>query len=428
MRILILIGLLASISHARETRLAESLPSGTKVNVTVSVQLDGDVTLPGKTGAKPQRLAVTGASKLEYDERALPAEDIETGKLLRIYRKIEIQRTVGDRKQTADIRKEVRRLIVLRTAKAKSPFSPDGPLTWNEIDVVKHDLFAPALASDLLPNKAVKPGDAWTAGPNAVKELTDLGKVTGGDLKITFIGIVQFDGKERARLGLEGVLRGVDDNGPARHTLDGTAYVDLDSSLLSYLSVKGSHELLDGEGTTLGRLDGRFTMTRKLSDTDALSDAAIAKLELKPNGENTRLLYKNDEVQFTYPRRWRVAAEQGKQITLDGPNGAGILLTLETAKTLPTAEAFRKETLAFLAKEKGTVSRETAIRRAKTDRGDLDRFGFDAEMGKDKVRLEYAVLTATSGGATIAARLPLRDADELTKDVEVMQRELKLLK
>ena len=259
--------------------------------------------------------------------------------------------------------------------------------------------------------------------------MTDLEKVTEGKLQVTFVGVVTFDGKERARLTVAGTLRGVDDNGPARHTLDGTAYVDLDSSHLSYLSVKGTHELLDGEGKTNGRIDGRFTMTRKLALNDALTDAAIAKLEVKPTPENTRLLYANDDlgVRFVHSRRWRIGAVQGKQITLDGPNGAGLLITMEDRKTLPTAEAFLKETQSFVVKEKGKIANVSAIERIRKEPA-TDRFHFDADLGKEELHLVYAVVEGRNGGATVAARLPRSDAKALSADVDGVLKEIEFKK
>lgn len=410
-----------------EVKLGEQLTNEALIRIEVRVSVDGDVTLPAKEKTKPQRLKIVGSSKLVYDERTLPRDDAD--RLLRIYRQIEIQRMVGDTKQTADIRPEVRRMVVLRTPMAKSPFSPDGPLTWNEIDVVKNDIFAPVLAAGLLPGKLVKPGDTWSANSAAVRELTDLEKITSGELTLTYVGAVTFDGKQRARLNVAGTLTGVDDHGPARHTIEGTAYVDLDSSLLSYLSVKGSHELLDGEGKTSGRIDGRFTMTRALIKTEDLTDDAIAKLELKPTAANTRLLYENKDlgVRFVHSRRWRVGAVQGRQVTLDGPNGAGMLITVESAKTLPTADDFQKETLEFVSKAKGTTTNASRIERIRSKPA-VDRFGFDADMDTESVRLEYAVITGRDGGATVAARLPRRDAKALCEDVEVVLKEFNLIK
>lgn len=413
--------LLISQPKAGEFSLQE--PAGRRVPTTleVTVALDGDMTLPARGNAKPQRLAMTGTSRLVYDERPLPPDD-DAEQLVRIYRRVEIERSVDGRRQTADIRKEVRRMVVLRSIAAKSPFSPDGPLTWNEIDVVKHDVFAPVLAAGLLPAKAVKPGDSWIATAAAVRELTDLERVDKGELKIAFVRIVDFDGKQRARLSLAGTIRGVDSNGPARHTLDGTAYFDLESQLLTYITLKGSHELLDGDGKPSGRIDGRFTLTRTISTTLDLSDEELAKLPLQPTAENTRLLYDNPElgIRFVHPRRWRVGAVQGRQITLDGPNAAGILVTLETVKTLPTAEDYRKESIDFIAKQKGRTENPSKIVRSR-EKPPLDRFGYDAELGKEKLRMEYAVAAAAAGGgATLAARLPRADAAVLAADFAVI--------
>ncbi|CAN5613648.1 hypothetical protein BH11PLA2_BH11PLA2_46100 [soil metagenome] len=413
---------------AAEVKLVENLPAGSRQTIEVTTEITGQMTLPATKDAKPKQMSVTGKSQLKYDERALPADDKDTDTLLRVYRSLAIERKVGDNPQTATIRPDVRRLVVLRSIKGKSPFSPDGPLLFSEIDVVKNDLFAPVLVRGLLPNKAVNDGETWDASAEAIRELTDLEQVTAGKLSIKFVGIVTFDGKDRARLSISGSLRGVDDNGPCKHTLDGTAYFDVDTAMLVYLSVKGTHDLLDGEGQLAGRIEGRMTMTRGVSTAESLADDVVMKLELKPTPENTRLLYENSTlgVSFTHPRRWRVGAVQGKQVTLDGPNGAGLLLTLETLKTLPTTEAYLKETQEFLTKEKGTMTNISKVDRVQDQPTKLDRFGFDADLGKESLRLEYAVIVGEKAGVTAAARLPQKDAEALTKDVDVVVKSLRL--
>src|SRR5207302_9654634 len=63
-----------------------------------------------------------------------------------LFRSIEFQRNIGDREQQQTIRPAVRRLVLLRHNNTEVPFSPDGPLTWGEIDLVRTDVFTPALA------------------------------------------------------------------------------------------------------------------------------------------------------------------------------------------------------------------------------------------------------------------------------------------
>jgi hypothetical protein len=222
------------------------------------------------------------------------------------------------------------------------------------------------------------------------------------------------DDRRVARLKVSGTVRGVNQDGPSRQKLDGSAYFDLDAGILSYLSVKGTHELLDGNGRTAGMIEGQFTMTRTpvAKMPPDLSDASLRDLDLKPTAENTLLLYDNPNlgVRFLYPRGWRVGAVQGKQVTLDHARGGGILITVEPAARVPTAEDYMKEALGFLERQKARVTGTDKPTRLRAEPVVLDHFALDATFGEEKVRLEYAVLKQADGGVTVAARLPAADA------------------
>jgi hypothetical protein len=266
---------------------------------------------------------------------------------------------------------------------------------------------------------------------DAVRELTDLDKVTGGGLAAKFVGVVRLRDRDFARLEVSGTVKGIDDMGPGQHAIDGTGYFDLAAGSLTYLSLKATHDLLDGTGKVVGRIDGRFALTRTPGGDPAdLSDAALKGVDLKPTPDNSQLLYDNPDlgVRFLFPRRWRVGAVQGRQVTLDGPNGAGMLLTVEAPARLPTAEAYRTETEEFLRKQKAVVANVSPPRRAADRPAQLDRFGLDADVGGEAVRMEYAVLAQPEGGVTVAARLPRRDAAALTGDVDRVLRKLAVTK
>jgi hypothetical protein len=306
-------------------------------------------------------------------------------------------------------------MIVIKSGDRKAPFSPDGPLTWGEIDVVRTDVFLPALIPGLLPAGAVKPGDAWKVTAAALAELTDMEKVESGELAVKFLAVTKVRGTPMAKLQVGGAVRGVNEDGPNRQTLDGTAYFDLTGNFLAYLSVKGTKELLDGKGQTLGVVNGQFTLDRtplaKLPDD--LSDASLRDLDLKPGAENTLLLYDNPDlgVRFLYPRGWRVGAVQGRQLTLDHARGGGILVTVEAAGKVPTADDYLKEVTAFLTKQNAAVTAAEKPVRLRAEPVRLDRFAFDATVGAKPQRLEYAVLKQTDGGVTLAATLPADDPD-----------------
>ena len=399
--------------------LAEKFEPGTVYRVEQKTELSGRLTL-AKDG-KAETVILSGRGSVVYDERVLSSDESDAQKVVRQYRTFEVARNVGGREQAADLRPAVRRLVVLRSAKGKSPFSPDGPLLWGEIDAVRTDPFVSVLVPALLPMKPVAVHGTWPVAADAVGELTDLEKVTAGGFTMKLVGIVTLNGRRQARLSLAGAIRGIDDNGPCKHSLDGTAYFDLAENRLVYLSLKGTHELLDGSGKTTGTIEGRFTMTRTaVKESKELSDVALKDVELKPTPENSALLYDNRDlgVRFLHSRRWRVGAVQGRQVTLDGPNGAGILLTIETAKGLPSSAEFMRESTAFLQKSSRNVTVTQRVTRIANDPA-LDRFALTATANDEAIRMEYAVLANADGsGGTVAARLPDADAKELGKDVD----------
>ncbi len=411
-------------------QITESFKPGHTYKVEVRVNLTGRLAMPAtEKGKPPEVLTLTGESRLTYDERILATDEVNALQAVRAYREVEFQRTIGPNKQDATIRPSVRRMVVKKAGSRKAPFSPDGPLTWGEIDLVRTDVFSPAAIPGLLPSGAVKPGQAWKPSDAAMAELTDMEKVEDGALSVEFVGVTLVNNRKVARLKISGAVRGVNEDGPNRQKLDGTAYFDLEASVLIYLSLKGTHELLDGSGQTVGSIDGRFTMTRTLLAQlpPDLSDASLAGLKLEPSPENTLLLYDNPDlgVRFLYPRGWRVGAVQGKQVTLDhARGGAGILITVEPGAKLPTADAYAKETAAFIQKQKAEATAYDPPKRVRAEPATLDRFRVDATFGKDKVRLEYGVLTQREGGATIAARLPEAAVADLAEDVDRLMRSL----
>ena len=95
---------------------------------------------------------------------------------------------------------------------------------------------------------------------------------------------------------------------------------------------------------------------------------------------------------------------------------------------MPSAADYLKETTAFLTKEKARFTVTEQPHRLRSEPVVLDRFGIDAEFGKDKARLEYAILKQTDGGVTVAARIPAADAAVLKVEVERIIRSLSVTK
>ncbi len=408
-------------ASAEETlRLRELFPAEYQYHVSTRVELAGQLTLPAPDkDKKPVPLSVSGGSAIEYDERVLDARDNVVARTVRLYRRIDFDRKVGEQRQQTTLRPNVRRLVLLREKNFKGPFCPEGPLTPAEIDLIRTDVFTPALTG-LLPDGPVKPGDRWTALPSAVGELTDLDHIEG-TLECKLEGIVSLEKRRHARVSLSGKVKGTNEDGPSEQRLDGYYYFDLESNHLSYLSLHGVHRLLDKDGKEVGRVDGQFVLTRQAhTEARELSGAALKGLTLTPTADNTLLLYESAELglRFVYPRRWRTAGGMGRQVRLDGADGSGLQITLDPPARVPTGAQFLAESRDYFTGQKARIYRLESPYAVRGGVGELEHFTIDVEVKGDRVLMDYYVARQSNGGATLAARLlPGKDLEGLQKEV-----------
>jgi hypothetical protein len=409
--------------------IEERVRVGDQCHVSCRVELAGTLTPEPEKGKEIKALPLVGDSAIEYDERVLSVDSSgSVQKTVRIYRRIDFQRKVGGREQQQSIRPAVRRLVLLRKDNTEVPFSPDGPLTWGEIDLVRTDVFTPALVG-LLPGRPVRPGERWTASTTVVKELTDLERIEEGGLecKLEEVSSSSATGQARrqARIAFSGTIRGVNEDGPNRQQLDGYLFFDLESKHVSYLTLQGAHALLDKDGKEVGRVKGRFTLTRQSQQhCKGLTDEALRGATLEPNAENTLLLYENPDLglRFLHPRRWRIGAERGRQVTLDAADGSGLLLTVEALANVPTAAQYLNESREWFAKQKLKIVREEPAKSLRLESGQLERFAFEVDAGGQKLLMDYVVIRQKTGGAAIAARLAEFDRSALRAEVEGIAR------
>ena len=416
--------LLAPTVPAQEpVRLEEPFVPGYRYHVSQRVDLSGTLTSPAEKGQAAARpISIRGDSAIEYDERVLVAG---TGngllKTIRQYERMNFNRTLGDAVQTATLRPGVRRMVLLREGAKKAPFSPDGPLTWDEIDQVRTDVASPLLVG-LLPDRPVRPGDTWQATLATVQELTDLVQVDDGRLTCTFEKITNNDGKRLARVGLAGTIKGNDQDGATVHTLKGVFDFDLETKCLSYLQLNGTQVMLR-EGREVGRIEGRFVLSRRPGvENPRLSDDALRGLSLVPDDENSRLLYEDATagLRVVYPRRWHVAGTRGSnQVGLEA-GGALLLLTVEPLARTPTSAQLLAESREYLQTQKARVLKIEPSQ-ALPGTG-MERFAIETDVDGQKVLMVYYLGRFADGGLVAVGRVPANDQAALLADVERMVR------
>lgn len=411
----------AGVSAADEPiRLEEKFTAGTIYRVRSHMTGTATLTLPNEKDKKvPESLTGTAESSIDYDERILDLDsDGLPNKTLRLYKAIEIRKVNGKQKIENTLRPAVRRLVVLRDKNLKVPFSPDGPLLVSEIDLVRTDVFTPGLRG-LLPGEPVKPGDTWKASPEAIRELTDM-TLEEGALECKLHEIGKINGRRAAEIGISGSVRGVSEDGPTRHEIRGRFYFDMEQNYISYISFQGKQLLLDKDKPA-GTIEGVFTLVRvaRIQSAD-LADDAIKGVKLNPDDDNTLLLYDNEDlgVRFQYPRRWKVAGVNGRQIMIDADDDNGLLLTLDAIAKIPTAAQFSKESETFLREQKGRILGTTTPRRLQAAPREVEQFAIDGVMKDKRLLMDYYIIRQKEAGATLAAHLTPEAMKSLRPEVE----------
>jgi hypothetical protein len=405
----------------------ERLRTGDLYHVKTRVELTGSFTPPpAMTGKTPPAIQLQGASSIDYEERILTLTEAgEVTRTARVTNRFDFLRTLGGQKQQIGLRPEVKRLVVLRKGPTEVPFSPDGPLTWGELDVVRTDVFVPALLG-LLPRESVRAGDRWKASDLAVRELTDLEKIDSGSLECRLEGITTPRKNRMATIRFTGTLQGISEDGPVRHRLTGSLLYDLDDQFLTTVILNGTMTLTSPKGDEMGKVEGRFALERS-RDTSAkeLSDAGLKGAKLEPDEENTRLLYDNplQGVRFIYPRSWRIAREADGQIALDSGTGGGLMITLDPAGKTPTLRQLQEESRAWMTKNKGTVLREIPAATLRT-RPRLETFSLETKLDGQNFWMDYYLTDQAEGGASIAVRLLPKELTATRKEAESIARSL----
>jgi hypothetical protein len=418
--------ILAGLVHgADETyRLQERFPIGYQYHVRTRVELSGTLIPPAAKGKEVKPVKMQGSSAIDYDERVLAIDDSGTvKKTIRVCRRLDFHRTLAGQPQELALRPAVRRLVILRRGPTEVPFSPDGPLTWGEIDAVRTDVFAPALAG-LLPSTAVRVGERWIASTVAVQELTDLEKIEEGKIECRLDRIESAGKRRLARVVFTGTIRGVGEDGTVRHRLQGQCHLDLDAGFLTDVTLAGTTTLLDGDRKEVGTVNGRFVMMREPGGrTGELTDVSLKSVKVEPDADNTLMLYDNPDlgIRFMYSRRWRVAQVMGSQVALDSGDGNGILITVDPPQRLPTSADFLVESRGWLEKQKAKLVKVYTPRKLR-ESPTLEAFALEAQMLGQKIWMDYYVTRQTGGGATLAARLTMSDLSELRKEVDRIAR------
>lgn len=410
---------------------ARRIVPGDQYRVVTKNTLKGHLLLPRAKGMAPENFPLEGVGLVKYRERALAADEQgQIGRVLRLYDTLELKRKVKDEDQVGGLRPAVRRVILQRRDNVEIPFSPDGPLQWSEIDLIRTDCLLSSLEG-FLPTGNLVVGSRWQATRLATVELTTLSTLESGSFLCEYQGLIDHESSKLGLIAFGGTVIGATEEGRSRNHVRGAIYLDPATQRLQYLRVQGKRELLDDRDQSVGNLEVDFQLaTKPIVDDPELSDSVVRTLPTAPTDENTALVYEHPGlgIKLLHPRRWFLASVQGNQLLLTkGENS--VVIHLERAGETPSTKAYRDEVSQYLAAQRFPIRATSDVEEAPPSKhGRLGHFAFDVQLEGKPVTLDYWAVERGQQGATLAARLASAEAATLQRDIQFLARQLAFFK
>jgi hypothetical protein len=274
----------------------------------VVVEVEGKLKL-NADGQEVKHLPLKVHGELHYVERVVgQAKQWTDVRLIRSYQTAQAKIRLHESELTNKLRPERQLIAVESSASDSVLFSPNGPLTREELDLIETPGSGLALEA-LLPTQATKVGGQWPLTEASVARLLGLEAVSQRDVVCTLdsakdnVAIISLAGKITGAVG--GVSSDIE--------LKGKLNFDLKQRAVTWLT------LAYKENRAIGHAQPGFEVVVTLrmisaptKPTADLSDKALAGLTLKRGGGQTLVELHSEAggFQLSHDRRWSVMLER----------------------------------------------------------------------------------------------------------------------
>ncbi len=306
-RSLMLVVLLSSTGTllAQKVMLGETVKPGDCFQYELGLTLSGKMKLDRE--GKQQDLTVRGQAKHTFTDRIENTNSSgAAGKVYRVYEVAKSAHTVGGDGSKRELTKEHRLIGVVRNDRSTVHFSPTGPLTREELELVAQHFDSLAVTS-LLPGKELSVNDTWTVSSEAVQQACLFDGLIKHDVKGTLTGVK--DGV--ATWTLAGSAEGLDTGATARVTITATGTFDVTSARLTSLEWEQADDRDLGPASPAMEVQAKITLKRTALGKEPAELNADARTKL-PGDKIPEALLRlqlddaNNDYVLNYSRDWTV--------------------------------------------------------------------------------------------------------------------------
>ena len=291
---------------------------------------------PGDTFRYEIRLAVDGKMKVERDGKAdaLPikaaaehafAERVETpdatggvGMAVRHYSQATTAADSAGEKSERTLAADRRLIVAKRSATGALNYSPAGPLTREELELVAEH-FDTLCLPGLLPGKELNTDDTWPIRPEAAQHAC----LFEGLIKNELVGKLVSVADGVATFTITGTAEGIEYGAHAKLTVSATGTFDTAANRITALTWQQQDTRSQGPASPATEIQATVTLTRTpLAEEPAELSAEARKVvpasDVTVPAAMTQLRYADPDgrYEFTYDRDWHVVGRTRDHLVL----------------------------------------------------------------------------------------------------------------
>lgn len=296
---------------------------------------------------KPRREKMGVVCSLDYLEKTLDAPKDADGaqRAVRLYRKAAAAVKVGEGQFQPALKPEHSLIGVEAGRRSALLYSPNGPLSREELDAI--DIQINSLLLDrLLPQGPIVVGQGRPLDEDLLAAMLGLDEVSKSDVRATLKEVVE----PLARFELTGTVKGTAGGAATEIELKGRFRFDLRWRRVDWLGLLIKEDRRIGPSADGVEAVSRLQITvAPAKEAEELADAALAKLDLNPGGESACLVYvfPGGGGRCVYDRKWYADPASGVLRMIEGGTLVGqcnlALLPKRDPDKLVTLEAFQED-------------------------------------------------------------------------------------
>jgi len=329
-------------------------------HITALLEIGGQRLEKENVGAKPRSIPVSVVCNLDYAEKTLevPAETGGRWRSVRCYDQAAAVLKIGDDGAKPSLRSQRSLIGAQMDREAATLFSPHGPLTRDELELI--DVVGSSLVLDrLLPENRVRPGDTWKHDDKVLAMLLKLDAVRQSGVQSALKEVTD----TVARFEMSGRVEGTVNDVASSVDLKAKYRLDLRTGRIDWFG------LVLNERREISEVEAGIDVTARLQlritpkdSSPALDDAALKDLPLEATAETNPLQYESADLgwRLTHDRGWHLIDSHRDLAVFKLVDRGDIAaqcnisaLSQRSPEELPSLEDFQQEIRQALAKSFG---------------------------------------------------------------------------